>query len=87
MPIDQPQTLDKLARATSCDSRILRQSLSEHVGQERLTGPGPVLRILAQNGIFSQDQDGNWQHTAMSKVITQAPFRAWLNSMSVFLKA
>lgn len=48
-----------------------------------LTILGPLLRVLAQHGVFIQEADGRWYHTQKSEVLTQKPFRAWLNSMLV----
>ncbi|KAI0908743.1 S-adenosyl-L-methionine-dependent methyltransferase [Ustulina deusta] len=65
VPVDGGRSLEELSESCGVDKRILR----------------PVLRLLAQNGIFQQTDDGQWRHSALSKTMENPPFRSWMTSI------
>ncbi len=80
VPVDGGRSLEELSESCGVDKRILRE-LALHTVSLVLTHAGPVLRLLAQNGIFQQTDDGQWRHSALSKTMENPPFRSWMTSM------
>ncbi|TGJ85663.1 hypothetical protein E0Z10_g3098 [Xylaria hypoxylon] len=65
VPLEGGRSLEELSESCGADKRVLR----------------PVLRLLAQNGIFEQTDDAQWCHSALSKTMENPPFRSWMTSI------
>ncbi|KAI1127102.1 S-adenosyl-L-methionine-dependent methyltransferase [Nemania abortiva] len=65
LPLNEERSLDELSDSCGADKALIR----------------PVIRLLSQHGIFEQTGSTTWQHSELSRVITDASFASWMTSI------